>query len=74
MPDDAHQQPDSMHTGRGQHPYSNSSKEMVPVYITASTQIEEISTRGCGTQSGDQPMFSIQNLVNDPRASICIPD
>jgi len=40
---------------------------VVPVYIPASAQTEETSTRDCGTQSGDQPMFSIQNLVNDPQ-------
>ncbi|KAL3864497.1 hypothetical protein ACJMK2_006174 [Sinanodonta woodiana] len=37
------------------------------VYIPASTQTEETSTRDFGTQSGDQPMFSIQNIVNDPQ-------
>ena len=40
---------------------------VVPVYIPASTQTEETSTRDFGTQSGDQPMFSIQNIVNDPQ-------
>ncbi|KAL3869556.1 hypothetical protein ACJMK2_042224 [Sinanodonta woodiana] len=40
---------------------------VVPVYIPASTQNEETSTRDFGTQSGDQPMFSIQNIVNDPQ-------
>ncbi|KAL3852885.1 hypothetical protein ACJMK2_016492 [Sinanodonta woodiana] len=40
---------------------------VVPVYIPASTHTEETSTMDFWTQSGDQPMFSIQNIVNDPQ-------
>ncbi|KAL3852912.1 hypothetical protein ACJMK2_016518, partial [Sinanodonta woodiana] len=35
---------------------------VVPVYIPASTHTEETSTMDFWTQSGDQPMFSIQNI------------